>query len=102
MMSKAFERSSSSAISRASSPLPGWEMNSSSASTPAANRVSRVEGVLGVDDRRVTAALLGLGDHVLGQGGLARRLGTEYLDDAPARDPADPERQVKRKRTGRY
>jgi hypothetical protein len=34
--------------------------------------IDGIQGVLGVDERRGAAGLLGLGDHLQGQGGLAR------------------------------
>ena len=64
-------------------------------------RVDRVDRVLGVDERADAAARLGLGDDVVDERRLARRLGAEDLDDPPARDPADPEREVERQRPGR-
>ena len=64
-------------------------------------RVARVEGVLDVDERGDAAALLGLGDDVLADGRLARRLGAEDLGDPTARDAADAERQVEGDRAGR-
>ena len=44
---------------------------------------------------------LGLGDDVLADGGLARRLRAEDLGDPAARDAADAEREVERDRAGR-
>ena len=38
--------------------------------------------------------------HVVDERRLARRLGAEDLDDPPARQPADPEREVERERAG--
>ena len=64
-------------------------------------RVGRVHRVLGVDERADAAAALRLGDHVVDERRLARRLGAEDLDDAAARQPADPEREVERERAGR-
>ena len=58
--------------------------------------VDRIEGVLGVDDRRHAAQLLGLGDDVQRQGRLTRRLRAVDLDDAAARHATDAERQVER------
>ena len=69
-------------------------------STPISLRVQRVHGVLGVDERADAAELLGLGEHVVDERRLARGLGPEHLDDAPARDAADAEREVERQRTG--
>ena len=63
-------------------------------------RVGGVERVLGVDEGRDAALALGLGDHVEGDRGLARTLGPEDLDDAPARDASDPQRDVERHGTG--
>ena len=61
-------------------------------------RVERVHRVLGVDERAHSAELLRLGEHVVDQRRLARGLRAEDLDDAPARDAADPEREVERER----
>ena len=44
---------------------------------------------------------LRLGDHVVDERRLARRLRAEDLDDAAARQPADAEREVERERAGR-
>ena len=57
-------------------------------------RVCGVERVLGVDERRHAAALLGLGDDLQGERRLARGLRPEDLDDAAARAAADAERVV--------
>ena len=50
--------------------------------------------MLGVDEGRDAAPFLGLGDDVLRQRRLAGGLGAEDLDDAPARDAADAQREV--------
>ena len=50
MQSMAPERTSMSQISSACSPVSGWEMSTSSMSTPEARGVDRVERVLGVDE----------------------------------------------------
>ena len=50
-----------------------------------------VEGVLGVDERRESAALLRLRDDVERERRLARGLGPEDLEDAPAGHAADAE-----------
>ncbi len=63
--------------------------------------VERVHRVLGVDERADAAELLGLGEHVVDQRRLARGLRAEDLDDAPARDAADAEREVERQRARR-
>ena len=68
--------------------------------TPIRLRVERVHRVLGVDERADAAAPLRLGDHVVDERRLARRLGAEDLDDPPAREPADAEREVERERSG--
>ena len=62
--------------------------------------VDGVHGVLGVDERRLAAELLRLGDEVVDHGRLARGLRTEDLDDAAARDAADAEGDVERQRAG--
>ena len=63
--------------------------------------VQRVHRVLGVDERAHAAELLGLGDHVVDQRRLTGGLRAEDLDDAPARDAADAQREVQRQRAGR-
>ena len=63
-------------------------------------RVDRVHGVLGVDVGAGAAVALGLGHHVHGEGGLARGLRTEDLDDATAGQAPDAERDVERQRAG--
>ena len=63
--------------------------------------VNGVEGVLRVDEGRDAAPPLRLRDDVEGDGGLARALGSEDLDDAAPGDPADTERDVEREGTGR-
>ena len=70
-------------------------------STPELLGVGRVERVFGVDEGRQAAGFLRFGDDLQRQGGLARRLGPEDLDDAPARDAADAERVVDAERAGR-
>ena len=65
-------------------------------------RVDGVERVLRVDERRGAPLLLRLRDHLQGERGLARGLGSEDLDDAPARQAADPERDVQTERPGRH
>src|SRR5205085_10918711 len=57
--------------------------------------------MLGVDEGADAAAPLGLGDHVVDERRLARRLRAEDLDDAAAWQAADPEREVERERAGR-
>ena len=49
-----------------------------------------VEGVFGVDERGDAAGLLGLGDDVQGERGLAARFGAEDFDDAAAGKPWPP------------
>ena len=83
--SSAPERTSSSAISSACSPVSGCETSRSSMLTPIRLRVGRVHRVLGVDERADAAAPLGLGDHVVDERRLARGLRAEDLDDAAAR-----------------
>src|SRR5262249_60422035 len=56
--------------------------------------VADVERVLRVDERADAAALLGFGDEVEREGGLARRLRAVDLDHPAARDPADSEREA--------
>ena len=69
--------------------------------TPMLLRVLRVHRVLRVDEGADAAAALGLGDHVVDERRLARRLRAEDLDDAAARQAADAEREVERERAGR-
>ena len=56
--------------------------------------VSRVERVLGVDERRQAARLLRVGDDVEHQRGFAGGFRPEDFHDAPARNAADAQRQV--------
>ena len=58
--------------------------------------VDRIHRVLGVDVGAHAAVALGLGDDMGGEGRLPRRLRTEDLDDAAARQTADAEREVER------
>jgi hypothetical protein len=64
--------------------------------------VADVERVLGVDEERHAPDLLGLGNGVKGQGGLARGLGTVDLDDPAPGVPADARGDVDSQRPGRY
>src|SRR5204862_301277 len=57
-------------------------------------RVGRIHRVLGVDEGGDAAATLRFRDHVVDERRLARRLGTEDLDDAPAWKSADAEREI--------
>src|SRR5215213_4529622 len=63
--------------------------------------VGRVDGVLGVDEGGQTPCLLGLGNHVQGEGRLAAGLGTEDLDDAAPGEAAYAEGEVEGQGTGR-
>ena len=56
--------------------------------------IGRIKGVLGVDQRRRAAGLLGLGDDVLREGGLAGSFGAKHLNYSTARQAAYPKRQV--------
>ena len=69
--------------------------------TPISLRVERVHRVLGVDEGAGPAELLRLGEHVVDERRLAGGLRPEDLDDAPARDAADAQREVERERAGR-
>ena len=64
--------------------------------------VGRVHGVLGVDERRLAAEPLRLRDEVVDQRRLAGRLRTVDLDDAAARDAADPKGDVEGERARRH
>ena len=64
--------------------------------------VDRIHGVLGIDVGTHATVALGLSDDMHGECGLARRLGTINLGDAPTRQTADTEREVKCQRTGRH
>ncbi len=68
--------------------------------TPIRRAVRRVHRVLGVDEGADAAASLRLGDHVVDERRLARGLGAEDLDDAPARQAADPKGDVQREGAG--
>ena len=61
--------------------------------------VDGVEGMLGVNEGRVAAGLLGVGNGVQGDRGLTGRLGAVDLDDSAAREAADAEGDVKSKGT---
>src|SRR5215213_3837458 len=63
--------------------------------------VGRVDGVLGVDEGGEAPCLLGLGNHVQGEGRLAAGLGTEDLDDAAPGEAAYAEGEVECQGTGR-
>ena len=56
--------------------------------------------MLGVDEGADSAGLLRLRDGVQGEGGLARGLGAEDLDDAAARQAAHAQGQVETHRAG--
>ena len=60
----ALERTSMSEISSACSPVSGWLTSKESMSTPSLAAYSGSKGVLGVDERRDPAGLLGTGDRV--------------------------------------
>jgi hypothetical protein len=62
--------------------------------------VADVDGVLGVDEGADAAGLLGLGDGVERQRGLAGGLRAVDLDDAAAREAAHAERDVERHGAG--
>jgi len=64
-------------------------------------RVRGIHRMLGVDEGADAPTTLRLGDHVVDESGLARRLRAEDLDDPAAREAADPEREVERERPGR-
>jgi hypothetical protein len=57
--------------------------------------------VLGVDERRDAAGLLGVGDDGERERGLTRGLRAEDLDDPAPRDAATAQREVEREGTGR-
>src|SRR6185503_1022264 len=61
----------------------------------------RVQGVLGVDERRRAAVLLDRRDSVQREGRLPRGLRAEDLDDAAARIPTHAEREVDGDRAAR-
>ena len=65
-------------------------------------RVRRVHRMLGVDECTDAAAALCLRDHVVDERRLSGGLRPEDLDDAAAREPADPEREVECERAGRH
>ncbi len=62
--------------------------------------IAGIQGMLGIDEGGRAAQLLGIGDHVQGQGGLARALRAEDLDHPAAGDAADPDGQVEVERPG--
>ena len=63
--------------------------------------IDRVERVFGVDEGADAAFLLGFGDDVQRQRGLARRFRSVNLDHATARQTADTERDIEPQRAGR-
>ena len=63
-------------------------------------RVDGIERVLGVDERRLAAELLRLGDHVQSESRLAARFRAVHFDDASARKTADAESRVDGDRAG--
>ena len=63
-------------------------------STPIRREYAGVHRVLGVDERADAAAALRLRDHVVDERRLARGLRAEDLDDAAARQAADPQGDV--------
>ena len=63
-------------------------------------RIDRVKCVLHVDKRRVAAHFLAFGDAVERQGGLTGGFRPVDLNDSAARQTADTEREVQRKRAG--
>jgi len=63
--------------------------------------VGGVHRVLCIDEGADAAAALGLCDHVVDERRLPRGLRAEDLDDAPARQSADPQREVERERARR-
>ena len=71
-------------------------------STPIRRAYVGIHRVLGVDERADASAALRLGDDVVDERRLARRLRAEDLDDAPARKAADAESHVERERAGRH
>src|SRR5262245_24897215 len=60
--------------------------------------IDRIERVLSVDEGADAALLLRLSYAMQRQRGLARRFGSENLDHAAARQPADAERNVEHER----
>ena len=67
---------------------------------PEALRVVHVQGVLRIDERAGTAEALGLGDHVQGEGGFARRFRTVDLRHPAAGDTTDPQGRIEDQRPG--
>ena len=63
--------------------------------------ILRVEGMLGIHERRHPSEFLRFGDHLERQRRLARRLRPEDLDDATARHTTNPEGVVEADRSGR-
>src|SRR5690606_7355207 len=57
--------------------------------------------MLGIDEGAGAALLLGFGDAVQGDGGLARAFRAVDLDDAAARKAADAQRDIEPERAGR-
>jgi len=87
-------------ISRACSPVSGWETSSASVSTPSFCAYSGSSGVLGVDERGDAAPPLRVRDGVQRHSGLAGALRAVDLDDPTAREAADAEGHVEGDRAG--
>src|SRR3984893_11276316 len=64
--------------------------------------IGRVERVLGVDEGAGSAAALRFGNDMQGKRRLAGALWAVNLDNPPARQPANAERDVETQRSGRY
>jgi hypothetical protein len=90
MTSTALERTSSSQISRACSPVSGWETSRSSSLTPRRLAQDGVEGVLGVDERGHAAGFLGVGDDVESEGCLPLDSGPKTSRTRPRGTPLPP------------
>lgn len=63
--------------------------------------ISRIEGMFHVNESGRATEFLRLGNDVLADGGLTGRFRTEDFSDAPARDAANPKRQIEGEGTGR-
>ena len=99
--STAPERTSVSAISSACSPCVGLRDQQVVDIDAELARIDRVERVLGIDEGADAALLLGFGDGVQRQRGLAGGFRPVDFDDAAARQAADAERDVEPERAGR-
>ena len=88
-------------ISRACSPVSGWETSEGVGVDAQLGGVFRVEGVLGVDEGGDAALALGVGDGVQRHGGLTGGFRTVDFHDTAAGQAANSQGDVQRDGAGR-